>query len=1030
MSVSELPLKQSISTKLLIVVSAVYLFVVTLVTMMHMWAEYLDTRKQVEMDLKVLQKAFEREFAASIWFMDIPRLNSEMTGLMAHPVIVGIRITNDKGESFATGNVAVAEGPISHRFPLHHIAEDRQWYTVGAAALYSSRSVIIKKLQWKLMLILFASMMNMAAFWVIVYWVSNRMLSRPLAVLTAGARQLSLENLDNVTVDIGKRSKDELKILQDAFNAMVQKLLAARTELRDFTSELEERVRERTASLSKANALLKEGERRLSQIIEFQPDATMVINSAGQLIAWNHAMENLTGVKAEAMIGKGDYEYALPFYGHRRPVMIDLVTSYDDSVADKYLTIRKEGDRLVSETYLPDFCNRGPTWLWNVAAPLLDENGEVTGAIESIRDITDRINHQKALLQSEVRYKTLYREAKKTEELYHSLLDSTLDAIVIYDLAGNVTYVNQGFTRTFGWFKEDLVGGVPYTPESEHEATMEKVRLVVDDGKPIKDFETIRFNKDGKLIDVSISASRFSDGEGSPSGMFVILRDITDRKYTERLLQQAKEAAESANQAKSIFLANMSHELRTPLNAVLGYAQMLNRSRRLDKEERGHVGTIIRNGEYLLVLINDVLELSRIEANRVEVQAVSFDLHRMLTDLESMFRLQAKRKGLQLTFDFSQSAPQHICADQNKLRQVLINLVGNAIKYTNEGNIHLKVDAFADDAALNFPDSPSTQASRRLVFEISDSGIGLSDSDIGQIFDAFVRKGDQQPYNAGTGLGLAISRKFVQLMNGEIDVTSHVGKGSIFRFQIPVTVVEAENLNGLIQFDQRRILEIQDGQPDQRILVADDNDDSRRVVVEMLKTFGIRVREARNGRDAVETWRTWHPHLIFMDLRMPEVDGYSAVKIIRKEERSDVEHERSPNGEPVKCKIIALTAQAFEEDRARAMAAGCDDFIRKPFREIEIMDKLHHYLGLQFVYDASEATKNHAAPEVVLVEKAVSELSTEWISELRQGVESVDLELVESVIQKIRGQNASLADTLSQLVADFEYDEVLRLTAS
>ncbi len=422
-----------------------------------------------------------------------------------------------------------------------------------------------------------------------------------LSELVYAAEKISAGDFD-VTATVTKAN--EIGDLARSFNIMTatvnesfQKIQTQNIELTEAQKsleaaniQLEERVAERTTELTTANARLQQqisdreqaeealkiAYHRLNQIIEFLPDPTFVIDQQGRVEAWNRELAELTGISAENIIGKGDHEYALPFYGQRRSILIDLVINYDQTLTSQYESLRREGDKLVSEALLPDFRDRGATWLWGVAAPLYDKTGLVVGAIETIRDITDRVEAEKALRHSEERYKSLYKKARETEELYHSLLDSTLDPIVMYDLIGNVSYVNNAFTETFGWIKEELTDGVPYTPESEKEITKINVTRVIRDGLPKKDFETKRLTKDGDLIDVNISASRFNDHENNPAGMLVILRDITERKLAEEKLRKYAETQE-------VLLREVNHRVKNNLTAIVG--MLLKEQDRAEAEE-------------------------------------------------------------------------------------------------------------------------------------------------------------------------------------------------------------------------------------------------------------------------------------------------------------------------------------------------------------------------------------------------------------------------------------------------------------
>ncbi|MCP4579124.1 MAG: response regulator, partial [Deltaproteobacteria bacterium] len=368
---------------------------------------------------------------------------------------------------------------------------------------------------------------------------------------------------------------------------------------------------------------------------------------------------------------------------------------------------------------------------------------------------------------------------------------------------------------------------------------------------------------------------------------------IEKRNEYETTLQDARRAAEKANRAKSEFLANMSHELRTPLNAILGFSELMRRDSGITREQLNNLETIGRSGEHLLSLINDVLEFSKIEAGRIVPNQETFDLHRLLLGLEEMFGLRARQKGLSLVFDQGADVPQYIRADQNKLRQILINLLGNAVKFTETGGITLSVKK-------KEPNEEMQTGGCFLRFEVVDTGVGIPFEDQSKIFDAFFQTNVQRVSYQGTGLGLPISRKFVDLMGGALTVNSKEAKGSSFTFDIPVELADSADAESSQL--TRRVIAITEDQPVFRLLVVEDDEASRDLLVKLLRTVGFEVQDAVNGQDAIEVWENWQPHLIWMDMRMPIMDGYEATSRIK----------NLPDGKDTI--IIALTASAFEED--------------------------------------------------------------------------------------------------------------------
>jgi len=485
-----------------------------------------------------------------------------------------------------------------------------------------------------------------------------------------------------------------------------------------------------------------------------------------------------------------------------------------------------------------------------------------------------------------------------------------------------------------------------------------------------------------------------------------------EQKVTERtseleqeivVRKQAEKTAQVANQAKSTFLANMSHELRSPLNAILGFAQILTRSQRLDKENQENVGIISRSGEHLLSLINQVLDLSKIEAGRTTLNENHFDFYRLLGDLEDMFHLKADDKRLQLLFEREPSVSQYLYTDEVKVRQVLINLLNNALKFTVDGGITVRVNAKTIvQANLN-------QQQSLIEFEIEDTGPGIEPDELGDLFKAFVQTSTGKQSQEGTGLGLPISRKFVQLMGGDVIVSSEVGQGTTFKFHIECQLSEANNIKKPAH--EKRVIALAPDQPRYRILIVDDKWSSRQLLIKLLNPLGFELREAENGQEAVEVWNEWQPHLIWMDMRMPVMDGYEATQQIREHTKGQA------------TAIVALTASVLEEERAVILDAGCDDFLRKPFKEGDIFDLMHKHIGVKYVYeDSGKAGESDDDAEVEDLKSAITQLPSDLLTQLQEAVETGDLQAMLPIIEAIGKTNKPLANTIAKLVHGFRFD--------
>ena len=479
-------------------------------------------------------------------------------------------------------------------------------------------------------------------------------------------------------------------------------------------------------------------------------------------------------------------------------------------------------------------------------------------------------------------------------------------------------------------------------------------------------------------------------------------------------LSTAKEKAEVANQAKSTFIANMSHELRTPLNAILGFAQLITRNQALPKEEQKHLKIISRSGEHLLGLINNILDLSKIEAERFTLEQINFDLYEFLNDLKQMFALKARNKGLQLNFEVAEQTPQYIKTDQGKLRQILINLLNNALKFTNQGSVVLRVMPVKDNA-----DEIEPYTDIKLVFTVEDTGKGIAAAEIDSLFEPFAQTEAGREAKEGTGLGLAISRKFVQLLGGDIQVRSIENVCSVFKFEVLVQISTPEQIPA--KQPQRKVIGLEANQPQYRILVVDDKSDNRELLVELIKPLGFAVQEAADGEQAIALWQEWQPDLIFMDIKMPNMNGYEAVRRIKTDKLS-------------KTKIIALTASAMQSEKAVIIDTGCDDFMRKPFQAEELLAMMTKHLGVCYTYAETDSiiTKELRQEAMSLGLSPLNAdsfdtLSAELILELQQSIMAIDLEQINQTIEKIADENQLLAQTINQYIDNFEYEHILNL---
>ncbi|MEG4324532.1 PAS domain S-box protein [Microcoleus sp. herbarium5] len=511
-------------------------------------------------------------------------------------------------------------------------------------------------------------------------------------------------------------------------------------------------------------------------------------------------------------------------------------------------------------------------------------------------------------------------------------------------------------------------------------------------------FQEYRFRRSDGVYRWMLAQFRLiQDHSGTPVEILGYLIDISDRKQAELEFHQANEA----NQAKTVFLANISHELRTPLNSILGFTQLMSYEKNLTPSLQERLQIVNRSGRHLLDLINDILDLSKIESGRMTLNPSDFGLTNLLTSIEEMFQAKVQSKELQLIFELDPDIPQFVHSDGKKLYQVLVNLLSNAIKFTNQGSVTLRVRAAQRD-----------KTSCHLSFEVEDTGVGIAPTEIESLFKVFVQAEAGKNLSQGSGLGLAISQKLVKLMGGQIRVKSTLHRGSTFSFEIGVQLPQAESLPP--ESINQRVINLAPGQPTYRILIVEDLGENRRLLVEILISVGFEVREAKQGVEALSLWESWRPHLILMDLQMPIVDGYTATKYIR---------ERPQSQETV---IIALTASIFEEEREKVLMAGFNDFISKPFQQRDIFDKLAKYLGVKYIYEVVGQTPQKLLVETVSVAD-LSMMPPQWLEQMYHAAYYLDTEVMNELIVQIPESKASLSKALTNYINNFNSDRIMEL---
>jgi signal transduction histidine kinase/CheY-like chemotaxis protein len=485
---------------------------------------------------------------------------------------------------------------------------------------------------------------------------------------------------------------------------------------------------------------------------------------------------------------------------------------------------------------------------------------------------------------------------------------------------------------------------------------------------------------------------------------------IDELQQSEQRLGSVAEEAEAANRAKSTFLSTMSHEIRTPMNAILGYAQLMLRDPTLGTKAKANLAIIGRSGEHLMGLINDVLDMSKIEAGRIELSPVTFNLPGLLDDLSEMFRLRAHAKALRFEMLRHGACMPYVVADEGKIRQVLINLLGNGIKFTQHGQIEMHVTV----EARNTGDA-GNKGQVWLSACVQDTGPGLTEEEQGKLFEPFTQTSRGVHSQEGTGLGLAISRKYARLMGGDITVSSKPGQGSIFRFEIPIEPGDAGV--AIHPSALRRVVALQEGQEAPRILVVDDHPENRDWLMKLLTAVGFSVRVAANGEAAIQAWGEWSPRLILMDVHMPGMDGLEATRRIK----------AAPRGKETA--IVVLTASALDQDRLAVSESGADDFVAKPCREDELLEKMRGLLHIAYDYGETGGTDGQPVSGIAaLTAGRLGQFPRELLEELHAATLSGSKRGLDKLIVKAREtEDAASADALQLLADKYEYDTLTRL---
>ncbi|MEK7991735.1 MAG: ATP-binding protein [Thiotrichaceae bacterium] len=790
----------------------------------------------------------------------------------------------------------------------------------------------------------------------------------------------------NLDARIDAKSKDEIGIIQMGIDSMIEKVSEVN---RLMSREIEQRKSTEQA--------LRESQAILTNVLDNSPSAIFAKDLSWHITMASQKLAELLNLPQKQIVGKPDYA---------------LFSNIEE--------LRKI-DKQVLKTQKPVIAEENITWgnnehtYWTTTFPLFDSMHKLYGIGGILTDISDRKQAEAELRDREVRYRNLFDSSPiSLWEQNFSKVKSQIDYLratgvinfekhfannpeQVYQLLELIEIVNVNqatLTLYQAQNQVDLIAHLSSLMSDAYES-FSALFIALTQGKNHFETETVHRTVTGDKIHVAVQYSVVAGFEGNYAKILTLIIDITERKKFEIRLQEAKEAAEIANRAKSTFLANMSHELRTPLNGILGYAQILGRDDDLNKKQADGIQVIQRSGDYLLNLINDILDLAKIEAGRIELLENPFDFADFITGIVDLFRMRVMQKDIGFEYEVLSSLPRIIKGDEKRLRQILINLLGNAVKFTEMGCVTLKI-SYEQGIAH---------------FEVLDSGIGIADDEIDKIFLPFQQVGHENYKAQGTGLGLSITHELVEKMGGQLQVHSQFGTGTRFWFDLDLPeikqYIEDDNTAVVVGY-----IVTGEKHTDYTVLVVELNQTDRAVIVNLLQPLGFTVLQAENGQIALEIIAKQRVDIVLTELNMPVMDGFEMMRQVR----NVLKHKLLP--------MIVISADVFEEHQQQGFDAGCNAFIAKPLQFDTLLDYLQQYLALDWIYAEKQDSEDEQDENINASDISLTQTQAETLFDLGM---MGDVQEITNYLEKIEQEDKQLrplTQELHQMAKEFMVDEI------